>query len=691
MKLFFSILFTLTIFFSYAQAPQGSIVAQHGRLQVSGPYVGNQYNQKISLAGNSLFWSNAKWDGAPFYNAETVNHLVDEWNTSLIRIAMGVEEDWSPDIGYIADPETELAKVKTVVDAAIAKGIYVIIDWHSHYAHLEQSEAIGFFQEMATLYGTYDNVIYEIFNEPKFIERDGNVQLQWSAIKAYAEAVIAAIRNIDPDNLIIVGTPAWSGGNLVGKPNHHHSVGPADDPINDNNVAYALHYYADYWWHYQDESDYKKDAKEAMDKGIAIFASEWGTIGINGTGSVNYWQTEKWTDFLKENYISHANWSVGHKDQGHCIVNPQKGVQGLINDDLTESGRLMKDYIKNWNVPPVDIEQNPSNGSLRLEAENATLVGVTTSSSGHSNISNGEYVTGMDNDGDKIVFSVDVPQTGIYNITIRYACNSYKENYIYVNDVLFQNMPFLTAPTFNNASFGVDLNQGNNTFTIEKHWGWMDVDYIEIFGLGNEEPEQPQPNETIRFEAEYGQPTGVVNQSNTSASNGEYVTDFHDDGDKLTANINVEQPGMYQLKIGYRSTSGDKKNDIYLNNTFLGNIEFPQSSNFTEKIMDNYYFDAGQNTIEFVKSWGWMDVDYFELVASENQNTNTTNNICDRTLQVSYNTTAKYYVANTINSDATVLENNSAEFIGIQQINLDNEFTVKKGARFFGSIEECTD
>jgi len=98
MKLIFSILITLTIFFSYAQTPitvqppDGSIVAQHGRLQVSGSHVGNQHGQKISLAGNSLFWSLDDGHGGEFYTAETLNHLADEWNTSIVRAAMGVKE-----------------------------------------------------------------------------------------------------------------------------------------------------------------------------------------------------------------------------------------------------------------------------------------------------------------------------------------------------------------------------------------------------------------------------------------------------------------------------------------------------------------------------------------------------------------------------------------------------------------------
>jgi endoglucanase len=42
----------------------------------------------------------------------------------------------------------------------------VIIDWHIHEAQSAKAEAIAFFKQMATDYGKYPHVIYEIWNEP---------------------------------------------------------------------------------------------------------------------------------------------------------------------------------------------------------------------------------------------------------------------------------------------------------------------------------------------------------------------------------------------------------------------------------------------------------------------------------------------------------------------------------------------
>ncbi len=700
MKLFTFFLLNLTLCCAFAQAPQGSVVAQHGRLQVSGSYVANQYNQKISLAGNSLFWSLDEAHGGKFFNAETLNHLADNWNSSIIRVAMGVDAFGG---GYLVNPVSEMNKVKAVVDAAIDKGIYVIIDWHSHHANLQQAEAITFFKEIATLYGSYDNVIYEIYNEPNYkwkvsdSEKTERNEISWPEIKIYAEAVITAIRSIDTDNLIIVGTPHWSGGHLVGKPGTYadgtprvHAIGPADDPITmDNNVAYTLHFYANSNYH---NNNFKDDAKAAMDKGIPIFVTEWGTVDENGQGDVNYYQTDLWMNFLKENYISHANWAISDKNEGASAIKPSAGIQGLKNDNLTNSGRKVKEIIEQWNVTPANIVQNPSGGQTsKFEAENAELLGVSVSNTGYNNISNSAYVTEIIDDGDKIIFNnIIAPTSGVYPLTIRYACTSRKENYVRVNNGERENISFETATAFANKTIDVNLNAGNNTIAIEKHWGWFDVDYIKIDRLGNEEePENPQPNTTLKFEAEDGQLTGVDVSNDATASNGQFVDGIDNDGDKIVVHADIENPGTYQLTIGYRSSSGNKNNDVYLNNTFLGNIQFVESNSFTELTVGEYYFESGQSTLEFVKSWGWMDVDYFKLIATQDQSGNSTNNICTRTIQVSYDTTADYYVAGTIESDAKILEDNAAEFIGIHQINLNDEFTVEKGGRFSATIDEC--
>lgn len=167
-------------------------IADVAPLSVSGNQI-RANGQPASFAGNSLFWSNTGWGGEKYYNANVVRWLKTDWKSNIVRAAMGVDDQG----GFISDPNGNRNRVKAVVDAAIANDVYVIIDWHSHHAENYRSQSIAFFQEMARTYGTRNHVIYEIYNEP--------LQVSWSGtIKPYAQAVISAIRAIDPDNLIVV-------------------------------------------------------------------------------------------------------------------------------------------------------------------------------------------------------------------------------------------------------------------------------------------------------------------------------------------------------------------------------------------------------------------------------------------------------------------------------------------------------
>jgi aryl-phospho-beta-D-glucosidase BglC (GH1 family) len=290
-----------------------------------------------SFAGNSFFWSNTGWNQEKMYNASVVKWLKDDWKSSIVRVALGADEDGS----YLEDPEGNVARIETVVDAAIANDLYVIIDFHSHHAEDKKAQAIAFFEQMAQKYGTYNNVIYEIYNEP--------LQISWSdVIKPYAQDVISAIRSIDPDNLIIVGTPTWSQDVDIA----------SQDPIMGSNIAYTLHFYAG--THRQGLRD---KAITAMNNGIALMVTEWGSVNANGDGAVDEASSNEWMAFLKEHNLTHLNWAVSDKNEGSSIINP--GVDPTGNwsaSDLTDSGRYVKNIISNWSngSPTPEPEPNPT-------------------------------------------------------------------------------------------------------------------------------------------------------------------------------------------------------------------------------------------------------------------------------------------------------------------------------------------
>ena len=310
-----------------ASSPSVGFVSQNGQLKVQDGTLVNAKGKKIQLRGMSslgLQWS----DAAPWMNIESIRWLRDDWKANVVRAAMYTKND-----GYIDDPVIA-EKVWEIVDAAIALDIYVVVDWHNLSdcnPQTYQTEAIGFFTEVAKRYGDKPNLIYEITNEPN----PTCATVTWADnVKPYAEAVIPVIRNIDPDGLIIVGTPTWSQDVDVA----------AADPLTYSNIAYNFHFYA--CTHGQALRD---KITIALSKGAAIFSSEWGTTAADGSGSNCLDQSDIWLDFFDENNISWLNWSLSVRNETSAALNPGASPMGNWSaNDLTPSGAYVRNRLRQY-------------------------------------------------------------------------------------------------------------------------------------------------------------------------------------------------------------------------------------------------------------------------------------------------------------------------------------------------------
>jgi endoglucanase len=293
-------------------------VKKYGRLQVAGTKLVDQKGMPVVLRGMSFGWHN--W-WPRFYNAGAVAWLYNDWNCSVLRAAMGVE----PDNGYIKDPVGSTKKIKSVVDAAIKEGIYVIIDWHSHNINLKEAKI--FFAEMATSYGKYPNVIYELFNEP---DRES-----WKEVKEYSTELIATIRAIDPDNIILVGSPHWDQDIHL----------PAEDPIKGyTNLMYTMHFYAG--THKQWLRD-RTDA--AISKGLPVFISESAGMQASGDGPIDKAEWQKWIDWIDAKGLSWLTWSVTDKNETCSVLQSSAADNGKWTiQDLKESGIQTRNYLRGY-------------------------------------------------------------------------------------------------------------------------------------------------------------------------------------------------------------------------------------------------------------------------------------------------------------------------------------------------------
>ena len=288
----------------------------HGQLSVKGTQLVDKNNTPYVLNGMSFGWSCFH---PRFYTAAAVRWLHKDWKCNVVRAALGVE----PDKGYIKDSATSMQLIKTVVETAIDEGVYVIIDWHSHNINLQEAKV--FFKEMATKYGKNPNIIYEIFNEP-----DNET---WTEVKDYATEIIATIRAIDPNHIILVGSPHWDQDIML----------PAEDPIvGYNNLMYTVHFYA------ATHKQFLRDRTDAaIEKGLPVFISESAGMQASGNGAINYEEWNKWISWMEEKKLSWITWSVSDKDETCSIL--QKSASpygGWKMEDLKESGIKTREYLR---------------------------------------------------------------------------------------------------------------------------------------------------------------------------------------------------------------------------------------------------------------------------------------------------------------------------------------------------------
>ena len=302
---------------------QQTFVGAHGRLSVKGNKIVDKNGNPTTLHGMSLYcWATA---GTQYFNTTAINHLAQDWKCTVIRIAILPRE-------YKNDPTSVIDRVKTVMDACISNGIYAVIDWHSMQGaqnDLESSQA--FFSTLATAYGKTPNIMYEPWNEP--------VQESWDVIKAYHEAVISKIRPIDPNNIIICGSRHWD-----------QEVDEASqNPITSaSNIAYSIHFYAA--THRQGLRD---NGSRALKNGVALFATEYGTSSASGGGAYDPAETQLWWNWLDENNIGCANWSVAALGETSAAFQPGASATGPWTDDMLKpSGILVRNYIISKYSPP---------------------------------------------------------------------------------------------------------------------------------------------------------------------------------------------------------------------------------------------------------------------------------------------------------------------------------------------------
>jgi hypothetical protein len=321
-----------------AQAAAAGIPAnpppvKYGRLQVIGNHVCGSDGKPVQLRGMST--AGLHWFGE-VVNNKAFAALARDWRADVVRLALYVGEN-----GYGNHPDLKRIVWKGV-ELAIAHGMYVIVDWHvltpGNPNDSIYNGAPAFFDEVSRTFGKYPNLIYEIMNEP-------NGEVSWAAdLKPYAEKLVATIRANDPDGIILIGSGTWSQDVDVA----------AQNPVNGKNLAYTFHFYSG-----SHGDKLRSKVQAALDAGVAVFASEWGTSEASGTGGPYLSAAEEWLAFLDRLDIGWVNYSLCDKDETSAALKSfgvvqKEGRKSLLDrDSLLVPETLGPDGYAVW--PPEEL------------------------------------------------------------------------------------------------------------------------------------------------------------------------------------------------------------------------------------------------------------------------------------------------------------------------------------------------
>jgi endoglucanase len=329
-------------------APARNPVADHGQLQVVGTVLKDASGNPVQLKGVSSQWLN--YESATFPESKAALEWArDNWKLSVIRAAMGVNAQGGylgTGTGANANKMGMLTKVNTIVQNAIDLGLYVIVDWHTSNAvtatTTQTNDAVAFFTDIAQRFGSMPNVIYEPYNEPS------GTGVNWALVKPYHEAVVAAIRAQDPDNLIVLGTPTYS-----------QDVDLAAlDPVAGTNLLYTLHFYA--CTHKQALRD---KATTALSRGIALFITEFGATPSDGGVARDPFvcadEAQSWFTWMAQNNISGLSWKL---DKGADTSN-------ILTSDAPLNGPWTDNFLTS------DANGTPVDGGLKVQGHGQLVVG----------------------------------------------------------------------------------------------------------------------------------------------------------------------------------------------------------------------------------------------------------------------------------------------------------------------------
>ncbi|MDE7479489.1 MAG: glycoside hydrolase family 5 protein, partial [Lachnospiraceae bacterium] len=295
-------------------APKDTEVGRHGRLHMAdvdgytAPIIVDKDDNPYQLRGVSthgLSWF------PQYVNEDAFQTFRDYWGVNLIRIAVYAHEGENAYVNQYAKELTEKEGhdyvegqnqqyndelIQKGVQSATDLGMYAIIDWHvlNYNPNEDLEDATAFFQKYAAMYKDYENVMFEICNEPTGTEW---FDASDNDLYSYCTKLTNVIRECGSDAIVVCGTDSYS--SKVDEVAGHL--------LEDKNTVYACHFYSAS--HYTEPM---KKLTDALAGGVPVIISEFGVCTASGDGRYDLDNADEWLGICDKNNVSYACWAISN-------------------------------------------------------------------------------------------------------------------------------------------------------------------------------------------------------------------------------------------------------------------------------------------------------------------------------------------------------------------------------------------
>jgi hypothetical protein len=250
-------------------------------------------------------------------------HIAAAWNGNVVRLSVHPS-------AWKRQRSAALGKLDRDVRGALAARLFVIIDWHTigwpdgwyekpapdwgdppDYYDSSMAVARSFWTAMAGRYGGDGRIAFELWNEPIYHpDKPGDPAKRWAALKPHWRALLDIIRR-HGKNLVLVSGDQWA----------YDLRGVRQNPMHDDNVAYAWHVYAGH-----DGNDPVSWARklDRLNESHPVLVTEWGFGRFPGehyNGTAASFGNRFRDQFLEGRRLHDTAW-CWHPDWGPPMLKP---------------------------------------------------------------------------------------------------------------------------------------------------------------------------------------------------------------------------------------------------------------------------------------------------------------------------------------------------------------------------------